>query len=57
MARGDPTFWGMTEISLPCCETPTLVESLDGPIHCDGCGLDLELADDDAPIALTALAA
>lgn len=37
----------MTEIKLPCCDTPTLVDSLDGPIHCDGCGVDLELADDD----------
>jgi hypothetical protein len=46
----------MTEITLPCCETPTLVESLDGPIHCDGCGIDLELADE-APAFEPALAA
>jgi hypothetical protein len=45
----------MTEISLPCCDTPALVADLDGPIHCDHCGIDLELADD-AP-ATTTLAA
>jgi len=42
----------MTEITLPCCETPTLVESLDGPIHCDGCGIDLELAVEPAEFSL-----
>jgi hypothetical protein len=46
----------MTEITLPCCETSTLVESLDGPIHCDGCGVDLELAVE-APAFEPALAA
>jgi len=45
----------MTEISLPCCDTATLVVDLDGPIHCDHCGIDLEIAED-AP-AITALAA
>ena len=39
----------MTEIKRPCCDTPTLVDSLDGPIHCDGCGVELELADADSP--------
>jgi hypothetical protein len=46
----------MTEITLPCCDTATLVETLHRPIHCDGCGVDLEIADEDAP-AITALAA
>jgi hypothetical protein len=45
----------MTEMTLPCCDTATLVETLDGPIHCDGCGIDLELAEDEP--AITALAA
>ncbi|HEX8025948.1 MAG TPA: hypothetical protein VF484_07075 [Candidatus Limnocylindrales bacterium] len=38
----------MTEITLPCCDTPARVDSLDGPIHCEGCGVDLDLAEDDA---------
>jgi hypothetical protein len=49
LAVRDPNVRAMTEIQLPCCETPALVDSLDGPIHCDGCGIDLDLADD-API-------
>ena len=46
----------MTEISLPCCDTPTLVADLDAPIHCDHCGIDLEVADSNEPehIALAA---
>jgi hypothetical protein len=45
----------MTEIQLPCCETTARIESLDGPIHCDACGIDLEVAPDPAPaIALQA---
>jgi len=43
----------MTEIPLPCCDRIVLVESLEAPIHCDDCGLDLELADD-APVAAPA---
>ncbi len=45
----------MTEISLPCCDTPTLVADLGSPIHCDHCGIDLDLVDDGD--AITALAA
>ena len=47
----------MTEIQLPCCDTPARVESLDGPIHCEGCGIDLELADGDARPEVVRLAA
>lgn len=39
----------MTEISLPCCDTPTLLADLDEPIRCDHCGIELQLADDEAP--------
>jgi hypothetical protein len=41
----------MTEIQLPCCETPTRVETLEATIQCDHCGIDLDVADDE-PIAL-----
>jgi hypothetical protein len=41
----------MTEIQLPCCETPARVETLEATIHCDHCGIDLDVADDE-PIAL-----
>ena len=37
----------MTEIQLPCCETPTLAERLETTIHCDHCGIDLDLAPDE----------
>ena len=50
LAVRDPTVRAMTEIQLPCCETTARVESLDGPIHCDHCGIDLELAPDAEPI-------
>jgi hypothetical protein len=46
----------MTEIQLPCCETPTLVERLEATIHCDHCGIDLDLAPDETVTAI-ALAA
>ena len=46
----------MTEIQLPCCDSPTLVERLEATIHCDDCGIDLDLAPDEAVIA-TAVAA
>jgi hypothetical protein len=51
LAVRDPTVRAMTEIQLPCCETTAHVESLDGPIHCDSCGIDLDVAPDAAPIA------
>jgi hypothetical protein len=55
VAVRDPTVRAMTEIQLPCCETTAHVESLDGPIHCDDCGIDLDLAPDAAPaVALLA---
>jgi hypothetical protein len=44
----------MTEIQLPCCDSLTRVESLE-TIHCDRCGIDLDVADDE-PIAYTAAA-
>jgi len=54
LAFRDPTVRAMTEIQLPCCETPAHVDSLDGPIHCDGCGIDLELADEEPLLATLA---
>jgi hypothetical protein len=45
----------MTEIQLPCCDTPARVETLEATIHCDRCGIDLDVADDE-PIALSAAA-
>jgi hypothetical protein len=45
----------MTEIQLPCCDSLTRVESLETTIHCDRCGIDLDVADDE-PIAYTAAA-
>ena len=50
VAVRDPTVRAMTEIQLPCCETTARVESLDGPIHCDDCGIDFEIALDAEPI-------
>lgn len=40
----------MTEIQLPCCETTTRVETLGPTIHCETCGIDLDVADDE-PVA------
>jgi hypothetical protein len=40
----------MTEIQLPCCENTVRLETLEATIHCDHCGIDLDVADD-APIA------
>jgi hypothetical protein len=45
----------MTEIQLPCCETTTHVEALEATIHCDHCGIDLDVAVDE-PIAIPAAA-
>jgi hypothetical protein len=45
----------MTEIQLPCCETTARIETLEATIHCDQCGIDLDVGDD-APVAV-ALAA
>ena len=44
----------MTEIQLPCCETTALVEALEATIHCDRCGIDLDVADDAASEAALA---
>ena len=55
VAGRQATVRPMTEITLPCCDTPTLVETLEATIHCDHCGIDLDVADD-APIALLAAA-
>jgi hypothetical protein len=44
----------MTEIQLPCCETIAFVETLEDTIHCDHCGIDLDVADDRAPEAAIA---
>ncbi|HKB28032.1 MAG TPA: hypothetical protein VKC59_03325 [Candidatus Limnocylindrales bacterium] len=38
----------MTEIQLPCCETLARVETLEVKIHCDRCGIDLDVADDES---------
>jgi len=51
LAVRDPIVRAMTEIQLPCCETTARVESLDEPIHCDHCGIDLEIAPDAKPAA------
>jgi hypothetical protein len=47
LAARDPIVRAMTEIQLPCCETPTLVERLEVTIHCGHCGIDLDLAPDE----------
>lgn len=47
LAGRQATVWAMTEIQLPCCETTTRVESLESTIHCDRCGIDLDVADDE----------
>jgi hypothetical protein len=47
VAMRDPIVRAMTEIQLPCCETPTLVERLETTIHCDRCGIDLDMAPDE----------
>jgi len=54
LARRDPTVRAMTEIKLPCCETTALVETLEATIHCDRCGIDIDIADD--PISEAAAA-
>jgi len=41
----------MTEIQLPCCDAIVRVDSLEDAIRCEGCGITLELADDE-PIAV-----
>jgi hypothetical protein len=44
----------MTEIHLPCCETPARVETLEATIHCDHCGIDLDVADDEPTVVRAA---
>ena len=41
----------MTEIEMPCCGTPALVELLADVVGCETCGVVLEL-DEPAPEAL-----
>jgi hypothetical protein len=54
VARCDPTVRAMTEIQLPCCDNPVRLETLEATIHCDHCGIDLDVADDVAPEAALA---
>jgi hypothetical protein len=55
LAGRQATVRAMTEIQLPCCDNPAPVETFENPIHCDRCGIDLDLADDE-PIEIRAAA-
>lgn len=48
VAGRQATVRAMTEIQLPCCETLARVETLEVKIHCDRCGIDLDVADDES---------
>jgi len=48
VAGRQATVRAMIEITLPCCENPARVETLEATIHCDHCGIDLEVAADEA---------
>jgi hypothetical protein len=55
VARRECNFRPMIEIELPCCGATAHLVRLDDDVHCDECGVTLELGED-RPAAL-ALAA
>lgn len=46
MARRECNFRPMIEIELPCCGATAHLVQLDDEVHCDECGVTLELGDD-----------
>jgi hypothetical protein len=46
VARRECNFRPMIEIELPCCGASAHLVRLDDEVHCDECGVTLELAED-----------
>ena len=48
VARRECNFRPMIEIELPCCGATAHLVQLADEVHCDECGVSLELVDDTA---------
>ena len=48
VARRECNFRPMVELELPCCGATAHLVALDHEVHCEECGVTLELADDTA---------
>ena len=49
LARRECNFRPMIELELPCCGATARLVQLDDDVHCDECGVTLELAQDHEP--------
>jgi len=55
VARRECNFRPMIELALPCCGATAHLVQLADEVHCEECGVTLELAEDTAPeLALAA---
>jgi hypothetical protein len=48
VARRQCNFRAMIELELPCCGATAHLVQLADAVHCDECGVTLELAEDNA---------